>query len=40
MGEAIAGPLAGTRLAYLGSGVGECYAFAASHPHTETFQAT
>lgn len=26
--------------AYLESGVGEWYEFAASHPHTEIFQAT
>jgi Protein of unknown function (DUF3179) len=40
MGEAISGPLVGTQLAYLESGVGEWYEFAASHPHTEIFQAT
>jgi len=39
MGEAISGPLAGTQLAYLESGVGEWYQFAASHPHTEIFKA-
>jgi hypothetical protein len=35
MGEAISGPLAGTRLIYLESGVGEWYEFAAYHPETE-----
>jgi len=40
MGEAISGPLAGTQLEYLESGVGEWYQFAASHPHTEIFKAT
>jgi hypothetical protein len=39
MGEATSGPLAGTQLAYLESGVGEWYEFAASHPHTEIFKA-
>jgi hypothetical protein len=39
MGEAISGPLAGTRLAYLESGVGEWYQFAASHPDTEIYKA-
>jgi hypothetical protein len=38
-GEAISGPLAGTQLVYLGSGVGEWYEFAASHPDTEIFKA-
>ena len=37
-GETIVGPLAG-KLAYLDSGVGEWYEFAANHPHTEIFQA-
>jgi len=40
MGEAISGPLAGTQLAYLESGVGEWYEFAAYHPGTEIFEAT
>jgi Protein of unknown function (DUF3179). len=40
MGEAIAGPLAGTQLAYLESGVGEWYEFAAYHPGAEIFEAT
>jgi hypothetical protein len=40
MGEAVSGPLAGTQLVYLESGVGEWYQFAASHPHTEIFQGT
>jgi len=35
MGEAISGPLAGTQLAYLESGVGEWYEFAAYHPDVE-----
>jgi len=39
MGEAISGPLAGTQLAYLESGVGEWYEFAAYHPDTEIFKA-
>ncbi len=39
MGEAVYGPLAGTQLAYLESGVGEWYEFAAYHPDTEIFQA-
>jgi hypothetical protein len=34
------GPVAGTQLPYLESGVGEWYQFAASHPHAETSQAT
>jgi hypothetical protein len=37
MGEAVAGPLAGTQLAYLESGIGEWYQFAAEHPGTEIF---
>jgi hypothetical protein len=37
MGEAISGPLAGTRLAYISSGIEEWYAFAAYHPDTEIF---
>lgn len=40
MGEAISGPLAGTQLAYVESGVGEWYEFAAYHPGTEIFEAT
>ncbi|MEO8565550.1 MAG: DUF3179 domain-containing (seleno)protein [Betaproteobacteria bacterium] len=40
MGEAISGPLAGTQLVYIESGVGEWYQFAASHPDTEIFKAT
>jgi hypothetical protein len=40
MGEAISGPLAGTQLVYLESGVGEWYQFAASHPDTEIFKPT
>ena len=40
MGEAISGPLAGTQLAYLDSGVGEWYEFAAYHPGAEIFAAT
>jgi hypothetical protein len=40
MGESISGPLAGTQLVYLDSGVGEWYAFAAYHPGTEIFKAT
>jgi hypothetical protein len=40
MGEAISGPLAGTQLAYLKSGVGEWYEFAAYHPGAEIFEAT
>jgi hypothetical protein len=40
MGEAIAGPLAGTQLKYLESGVGEWYEFAAYHPGAEIFEAT
>ncbi len=39
MGEAISGPLAGTQLVYLESGVGEWYAFAAYHPGAEIFEA-
>lgn len=39
MGEAVAGPLAGTQLAYLESGVGEWYEFAAYHPDAEIFEA-
>jgi hypothetical protein len=37
MGEAIAGPLAGTQLAYLDSGIEEWYVFAASHPGADIF---
>ncbi len=39
MGEAVSGPLAGTQLVYLESGVGEWYEFAAYHPDTEIFEA-
>jgi hypothetical protein len=39
MGEAISGPLAGTQLVYLASGVGEWYEFAAHHPDAEIFEA-
>jgi hypothetical protein len=39
MGEAISGPLAGTQLVYLESGVGEWYEFAAHHPDAEIFEA-
>jgi hypothetical protein len=39
MGEAVSGPLAGTQLRYLESGVGEWYAFAAHHPDAEIFDA-
>jgi len=37
MGEAVSGVLAGGRLAYLDSGVGEWYEFAANHPDAEIF---
>jgi hypothetical protein len=40
MGEAVSGPLAGTRLLYLPSGVEEWYVFAAYHPKTEIFEAS
>jgi hypothetical protein len=40
MGEAVSGPLAGTKLAYVESGVGEWYEFAASHPGADVFGAT
>jgi hypothetical protein len=39
MGEAVSGPLAGTQLVHLESGIEEWYAFAAYHPHTEIYQA-
>jgi uncharacterized protein DUF3179 len=39
MGEAVSGPLAGTRLVHLESGIEEWYAFAAYHPDTEIFEA-
>jgi len=39
MGEAISGPLAGKQLEYLDSGIEEWYAFAASHPGAEIFEA-
>jgi hypothetical protein len=38
MGEAVSGPLAGTQLVYLRSGIEEWYAFAAYHPDTEIFE--
>ena len=37
MGEAVSGPLAGEQLAYIESGVGEWYSFAAAHPDAEIF---
>ena len=40
MDEAIFGPLAGTQLVYIESGVGERSQIAASHPDTEIFKAT
>jgi Protein of unknown function (DUF3179) len=40
MGEAVSGPLAGTQLVYVNSGVEEWYGFAASHPDAEIFGAT
>lgn len=40
MGEAVSGPLAGEQLAYIESGVGEWYSFAAAHPDAEIFAAT
>jgi hypothetical protein len=39
MGEAISGPLAGAQLEYLDSGIEEWYAFAASNPGAEIFEA-
>jgi len=39
MGEAVSGPLAGTQLSYIDSGVEEWYVFAAYHPETEIFEA-
>jgi len=39
MGEAVSGPFAGTQLEYLDSGIEEWYAFAASHPGAEIFEA-
>jgi uncharacterized protein DUF3179 len=39
MGEAVSGPLAGTQLAYLDSGIEEWYAFAAYNPDAEIFKA-
>ena len=39
MGEAVSGPLAGTQLVYVNSGVEEWYAFAAYHPGAEIFTA-
>jgi hypothetical protein len=40
MGEAVSGPLAGTQLVYVNSGVEEWYGFAAYHPHAEIYGAT
>jgi len=40
MGEAVSGPLTGTQLVYLNSGVEEWYAFAAYHPGAEIFEAS
>jgi hypothetical protein len=37
MGEAVSGPLAGTQLMYVNSGVEEWYVFAGNYPHTEIF---
>jgi hypothetical protein len=39
LGAAVSGPLAGTQLAYLNSGIHEWYGFAAYHPDTEIFEA-
>jgi hypothetical protein len=39
LGVAVSGPLAGTQLAYVDSGVEEWYAFAAYHPGAEIFDA-
>jgi len=39
MGEAVSGPLAGTQLVYVNSGVEEWYGFAAHHPDAEIFGA-
>ena len=39
MGEAVSGPLAGTQLVYLHSGIEEWYTFAAYHPDVEIFEA-
>jgi uncharacterized protein DUF3179 len=38
MGEAVSGPLAGTQLSYINSGIEEWYAFAAYHPDAEIFE--
>jgi hypothetical protein len=38
MGDAVSGPLAGTQLVYLESGIEEWFAFAAYHPDTEIFE--
>jgi Protein of unknown function (DUF3179) len=38
-GEAVSGPLVGTQLAYLDSGIEEWYAFAAYNPEAEIFKA-
>ena len=39
MGEAVSGPLAGTQLRFLDSGIGEWYVFAAYHADAEIFAA-
>jgi uncharacterized protein DUF3179 len=39
MGEAVSGPLVGTQLVYVNSGVEEWYAFAAYHSGAEIFTA-
>jgi len=39
MREAVSGPLAGTQLVYLSSGIDEWYTFAACHPDAENFEA-
>jgi hypothetical protein len=39
MSEAVSGPLAGTQLVYLSSGIDEWYTFAAYHPDAENFEA-
>lgn len=39
MREAVPGPLAGTQLVYLSSGIDEWYTFAACHPDAENFEA-
>jgi len=40
MGEAVSGPLVGTQLRYVNSGVEEWYGFAAHHPDAEIYGAT